>query len=137
MIVLNMRRKQLRLFWVCAKTKQICLSMRWKKLCLVWICAERNYSMFALSMRGTNDTFTENARNVIDMLHKICIERYLPHTEYTQNDIVLMLSTVWVYGERCFIRKIRFSLFWVCAGIDCSFHTTERILFKKNCKDKK
>jgi hypothetical protein len=30
----------------------------------------KNYSMFALSMRGTNDTFTENARNVIDKLHK-------------------------------------------------------------------
>ncbi len=127
MMVLNMRRKKLRLFWVCAKRNQSCLSMRWKKLCLVWVCAERNYSIFALSMRGTNDTFTENTRHVIDMLHINMHERSASYAgvcicstlSMRQMTFVLMQ---WVYGERCFMREMR------------CFHTSGRKKFKRNKK---
>ncbi len=155
-----MRWKKLLLFWICAERTAFILSMREKKPYLFGVCAVRNYVWFEYAPKETivcllwvcreqkNDTFSENTRVALYMLHinmhgrspsytGVCIEWHLLHTEHAPKGIVLMLSTGWEYGERCFMREMRFSsLFWVCAGIDCSFHTTEREKIKKTAKIK-
>jgi hypothetical protein len=142
--VLSMRGKKLCLFWICAERNYVYfeyalketmfgLSMRRKKLQYVCFEYAGNKWHFHRKCKGCHWYVTQNYEWKVTFIY-CSMHRtiFAPHWVYAKWHCADAYHGMSVRGTMFHTQnKVQLILSTVCAGIDCSFHTTERILFKK------